>query len=85
MKLDDPKLSGLISDTQSASALEYIANAWAEARDNGVSSEELSHAALFAALSSLVTQFGETAVIELVERLPKDIEKGEYTVRTSLQ
>lgn len=85
MTLD--KLNNSASDpyVRQESALEYIALAWAEAREEGVSSDALSEAALFAALSSMVTQYGESAVIELVEKLPTTIALGEYTVRTSLQ
>lgn len=62
-------------------ALELILDAWQEARIDGVSPDLMANAALFAALSDLVSTYGEDAVIELAEGLPDRIRRGDYTLQ----
>jgi hypothetical protein len=66
-------------------ALAYLTEAWDEAISEGVDSEILAHAALFAALSDLVTTYGEEAVAELAESMPRRIRASEFTIGRSLQ
>ncbi len=66
-------------------ALEYIAEAWNSAEADGVDSEALSHAALFAALATLVSTYGEDATAKLIADIPKRIEQGEYSLERSIQ
>lgn len=66
-------------------ALEYIAEAWNSAEADGLEGEALSHAALFAALATLVRIFGEEATADLVANLPDRIRKGEYSLERSIQ
>lgn len=66
-------------------ALEYIAEAWNGAEDDGVATLALAHASLFAAITSLVEHHGETAIAELIATLPDRIEAGEYSITRSLQ
>ena len=66
-------------------ALEYIAEAWNSAEDDGVEPSALAHASLFAAITSLVNSFGEEAVADLVGALPERIRAGEYNLSRSLQ
>lgn len=66
-------------------ALAYLSEAWDEALAEGVDSEILAHAALFAALSDLISTYGEDAVADLVERLPERIHAGEFTLDKSVQ
>ena len=66
-------------------ALEYLAEAWNEAEDDGVESSALAHASLFAALTTLVDVYGEDAVAELIGALPDRIRSGEYNLERSLQ
>ncbi len=66
-------------------ALEYVAEAWNEAEDDGVATLALAHASLFAAITSLVEHHGETAVAELIGSLPERIQSGEYSLSRSLQ
>jgi hypothetical protein len=66
-------------------ALEYLAEAWNVAEDDGVESSALAHASLFAALTTLVEAYGEDAVAELVGTLPDRIRSGEYNLERSLQ
>jgi len=66
-------------------ALEYLAEAWNTAEDDGVETQALAHASLFAALATLVRAHGEEATAELVAGLPDRIRSGEYNLDRSLQ
>jgi hypothetical protein len=66
-------------------ALEYLAEAWNAAEDDGVASQALAHASLFAALATLVRAHGEEATATLVAALPDRIRAGEYNLDRSLQ
>jgi hypothetical protein len=59
-------------------ALEYLAEAWNTAEDEGVESIALAHASLFAALATLVKTHGEETTALLVAALPDRIRSGEY-------
>lgn len=59
-------------------ALEYLAEAWNAAEDEGVESIALAHASLFAALATLVRMHGEETTAMLVGTLPDRIRAGEY-------
>ena len=61
-------------------ALEYLAEAWNSAEDDGVESIALAHASLFAAMATLVRLHGEEATAVLVEALPERIRGGEYNL-----
>jgi hypothetical protein len=66
-------------------ALTYLTEAWDEALAEGVDSEILAHAALFAALSDLISTYGEEAVAGLAERLPERIRACEFTLDRLVQ
>ncbi len=66
-------------------ALEFLAEAWNTAEDEGVESLALAHASLFAALATLVRVHGEEATALLVSGLPERIRGGEYNLDRSLQ
>lgn len=66
-------------------ALEYLAEAWTSAETDGVEGEALAHAALFAALATLVKSFGEEATAELIAQLPDRIRNGEYSLDRVIQ
>jgi hypothetical protein len=61
-------------------ALEYLAEAWNTAEDEGVESLALAHASLFAAIATLVRAHGEDATALLVGGLPDRIRSGEYNL-----
>ncbi len=63
-------------------ALSYVAEALAEATLDGVEEDCFAQAALFTALQSLVTTFGEDATAEFAQRLPERIRHGEFSVAT---
>ena len=61
---------GLSTDQdQKRAALNYLNEAWAEARHDGVDGDCLAQASLFAAFAELVSTYGEDAVAKFVEGL----------------
>ncbi len=66
-------------------ALEHLAHAWHCAQDDGIESPAMSHAAIFAALAALVTDYGEDRVADFIATLPTRIRAGEYTLERTLQ
>lgn len=66
-------------------ALEYLADAWNAADTDGIDTEALAHAALFAAIATLVRDYGEEAVAKLVGNIPDRISNGEYSLDRVLQ
>jgi hypothetical protein len=64
-------------------ALEYLAEAWNTAEDEGVESLALAHASLFAAIATLVKTHGEDATALLIGGLPDRIRSGEYNLERS--
>ena len=61
-------------------ALEYLAEAWNVAEDDGVESLALAHASLFAAIATLVRAHGEEATALMINALPDRIRNGEYNL-----
>jgi hypothetical protein len=61
-------------------ALAYLSEAWDSAIDEGVDPEIVAHAALFTALCDLVATYGEEAVADLTQTLPKRVRDFEFTV-----
>jgi hypothetical protein len=66
-------------------ALCCLTQAWGDAAAQGVDSDVLAHAALFAALSDLVTSYGEDAVAELASSLEGRIRNREFTLNQVIQ
>lgn len=66
-------------------ALEYIAEAWNEAEDEGIEQKALAHASLFAAITTFVRAYGEEAAADLIAALPDRIRSGEYNLDRSVQ
>ena len=66
-------------------ALDLVLDAWAVGVDNGIDSEIMAHAALFAAISDLLEIYGEEPVANLAARLPQRIHDGEFTLTRNIQ
>jgi hypothetical protein len=77
--------AALVDHKERQIALEYIAEAWNTAEDEGVESQAMAYASLFAALATFVREHGEEATAALVEALPPRIRAGEYNLDRSLQ
>ena len=61
-------------------ALNYLHEAWAEARHKGVDGDCMAHACLFTAFAELVTTYGEEAAAEYAEALANRVRNGEYSL-----
>lgn len=66
-------------------ALEYLADAWNCAEEDGVNSASLAHASLFAALATFVKIHGDEATADIINLLPDRIRSGEYNLDRILQ
>ena len=64
-------------------ALPYFLDAWEEAAHEGVDRDCIATAASFAALSDLISTYGEEPVAVMCQRLPERIRGGEFTFRVS--
>jgi hypothetical protein len=67
-------------EDQKQAALRYIMEAWHLALHDGIEPEMLANASFFAALSDLVTTYGEDAVATMAEGLSQRIHNGEFTL-----
>ena len=70
---------------QKRAALNYLNEAWAEARHDGVDGDCLAQASLFAAFAELVGTYGEDAVAKFVEGLPVRVRNGEFSIALAKQ
>lgn len=66
-------------------ALRYIMEAWEEAVFDGIDPDCVATAAIFAAMSDLITTYGEEPVARMAERLPERIRAGEFTINKTRQ
>jgi hypothetical protein len=66
-------------------ALDLILAAWDEGIDSGLAPEQMAYAALFTALTDLVANFGEDAVVKLARGLEQRINVGEFTLHRTRQ
>ncbi len=76
---------GLDSNDSTYRALTLILEAWDEGTESGVPNEQMAYAAMFTALTDLVSQFGEEAVVKLAQGLEKRIRVGEFTLHHTRQ
>lgn len=84
LKLADRKIAASPSEEKQL-ALRYLLDAWEEAAYEGVDRDCLATAAIFAALSELITTYGEEPVAVMCERLPERVRAGEFTLAKSRQ
>lgn len=73
------------ADNPSLKALDLILAAWDEGADTGVAPEQMAYAALFTALTDLVSIYGEDAVVKLTRGLEARIDAGEFTMKRQHQ
>ncbi|MGL1922111.1 MAG: hypothetical protein OCD03_13890 [Hyphomicrobiales bacterium] len=66
-------------------ALSYLLEAWENAINDGVESDMIATAAIFAAISDMVNQYGEDPVAKMTESLAQRIRTGEFTLNKTLQ
>lgn len=77
----DPNLAEDIGDARRV-AYGYVEDAFAEGQQDGLDSDALAHAALFAALRTLVETYGEEATAVFTEALPEKVRCGAFTSGT---
>lgn len=73
------------SKSDSFKALSLILEAWDEGADQGIAPELMAYAALFTALTDLVSAFGEDAVANLARGLDARVRQGEFTLYGATQ
>lgn len=81
---DDPRKQASDQELKHA-ALRYILDAWEEAVYDGIEPDCIATAAIFAALSDMISAYGEEPVARMAERLPERIRHGEFTVGRIIQ
>ncbi len=82
---DDLPLESLLADDRNDArrvAYGYVEDAFAEAQQDGLDSDALAHAALFAAFRTLVETYGEEATAVFAEALPDKLRCGSFTSGT---
>jgi hypothetical protein len=72
-------------DDDSLVALGLMLAEWEEGAECGVASELIAYAALYTALTDLVTDFGEEAVADLMTQLSGRVRSGEFSIAETLQ
>jgi len=70
---------------QKQAAISYLHEAWAEARLDGIDGDCMAQACLFAALSELVTTYGEDATAKFATGLSERIANGEFSLEFARQ
>jgi hypothetical protein len=73
------------AQSDSFKALNLILQAWDEGMEQGIAPELMAYAALFTALTDLVSNFGEDAVASLARGLDQRVQKGEFTIYATRQ
>jgi hypothetical protein len=68
------------SDDESLRALNCILEAWEAGASTGVKPEMMAYAAIYTALSDLVSSYGEDAVADLAGGLVERVRSGEFTL-----
>ncbi len=76
---------GTEDKSDSFKALNIILEAWDEGADQGIAPELMAYAALFTALTDLVSAFGEDAVASLARGLDARVRQGEFTLSGTRQ
>ncbi|RDJ20046.1 hypothetical protein DWF00_14675 [Bosea caraganae] len=82
---DDLPLDPLLADDRNDArrvAYSYVEDAFTEAQQDGLDSDALAHAALFAAFRTLVETYGEEATAVFSETLPEKVRGGSFTTGT---
>ena len=79
-KLSEEQIAELPPQEAKQMALRYILEAWEEAIYDGLDPDAIATAAIFAALSDMISTYGEEPVAVMCERLPERIRSGEFTV-----
>ena len=70
---------------QKRAALDFLHEAWTEARLSGVEGDCMAQICLFTAFSELVSTYGEEAAARYAEGLSRRISNGEFSIELARQ
>jgi hypothetical protein len=70
---------------QKQAALDFLQDAWLEARQHGIDGDCMAQICLFTAFSELVSTYGEEAAARYAEGLSARISNGEFSVELARQ
>jgi hypothetical protein len=73
------------ADTVKRRAMGHMERAFDDAEADGVPPDAVAHAALFAAITTLVDCFGEESVARMMGEIPDKVASGGYTLSRTLQ
>jgi hypothetical protein len=76
----NPRHEAAPEGEQKFAALGYLQEAWAEARLDGIEDDFMAHACLFAALTELISTYGEEATAKFTDGLAARIRNGEFSL-----
>jgi predicted YcjX-like family ATPase len=85
MLKNSPRTFDASAATEKQLALQFLLDAWEEAAYEGVDRDCIATAAIFAALSELISTYGEEPVAVMCERLPERVRTGEFSLIRSRQ
>lgn len=69
----------------SSRALEVILGAWSQGDSHEIPREQMAYAALFTAMSYLVSHMGEDAVAKMARGLERRVQVGEFSKNSTRQ
>jgi hypothetical protein len=75
----------LADHEQKQAALDFLHEAWTEARLKGIDGDCMAQICLFAAFKELVSTYGEEAAARYAEGLSRRISNGEFSIRLTRQ
>ena len=75
-----PARGPLPDHEQKKAALDFVQEAWTEARLSGIDGDCMAQICLFTAFSELVSTYGEDAAARYAEALPTRIRNGEFSL-----
>lgn len=85
MRFQHTPAARLLAREPKHAALRHILDAWEEAVEEGIDSDCIANAAIFAALADMISTYGEEPVAVMAERLAERIRSGEFTIAHSKQ
>ncbi len=78
-------LDEMIIEEKKRVAVEFFRDAWFAALAEGIEPGILAESALYTALSELTRNQGETSVYAIVNRLPEQVENGDFLIDRVIQ
>jgi hypothetical protein len=78
-------LDEMIIEEKRRVAVEFFRDAWFTALEEGIEPHILAESAMYTALSELTRNQGESSVSAIVNRLPQQVENGEFLIDRVIQ